>query len=142
MLKKIFIINLVLFLTSFHLFAEILTDINVIGNKRISKESIIVFGDINLKKNYNDDNLNVILKNIYETNFFKNVTLSLDNSVLNINVIENPIINNLEIRGVRSAKLKTFIIEKLSLKNRSPFVQSKFKSDLNLIKNITKSNGV
>ena len=141
MLKKIFIINLALFLTSFHLCAEILTDINVMGNKRISKESIIVFGDINLNKNYNDDNLNVILKNIYETNFFKNVSLSIDNSVLNISVIENPIINNLEIKGVRSQKLRTFIIEKLSLKKRSPFVQSKFSSDLKLIKNITKSNG-
>ena len=53
MLKKIFIINLALFLTSFHLCAEILTDINVMGNKRISKESIIVFGDINLNKSYN-----------------------------------------------------------------------------------------
>ena len=141
MLKKIFIINLALFLTSFHLCAEILTDINVMGNKRISKESIIVFGDINLNKNYNDDNLNVILKNIYETNFFKNVSLSIDNSILNISVIENPIINNLEIKGVRSQKLRTFIIEKLSLKKRSPFVQSKFSSDLKLIKNITKSNG-
>ena len=141
MFKKIFLINLiVLFVTSFT-FAEVFTDINVSGNKRISKQSIVVFGNIDLKNNYSEDEINDILKNIYETGFFKEISFTITNSVLNIDLIENPIIDNLEIRGIKSERLKTFIIEKLSLNNRSPFVQTKFVSDLNLMKNIIKSSG-
>ena len=141
MFKKIFLINLIALILSAFTWAETFTDINVSGNKRISKESIIVFGKIDLKNNYSEDDLNSVLKNIYETNFFKKVSLTIENSVLIINVIENPIINDLEITGITSKKLQTFIIERLSLKNRSPFSQNKFSSDLNLIKNIIKSSG-
>jgi len=62
MLKIIFKINFILLFISSLSFAQIINDINVDGNKRISKESIIVFGGIDFNKNYNDDDLNVILK--------------------------------------------------------------------------------
>ena len=141
MFRKFFLINFIALTLSAFTWAETLIDINVSGNKRISKESIIVFGKIDLKNKYSEDDLNSVLKNIYETDFFKKVSLTIENSVLNIDVIENPIINNLEITGITSKKLQTFIIERLSLKNRSPFAQNKFSSDLNLIKNIIKSSG-
>ena len=130
-----------MFFISSILSAEIINDIKISGNKRISDESIIVFGEISLKEDYNAENLNDVLKNIYETNFFKNVNISIESSVLNINVVENPIIDNLEINGIKSSKLNEFIIEKLSLKNSSPFIQKKFLSDINLIRNIIKANG-
>ena len=88
MLNRILNINLlVIFFASFS-FAEIINDIDVIGNKRISKESIIVFGEIKRDVNYNQDDLNNVLKNIYETNFFKKIELNIINKVLVINVVE------------------------------------------------------
>ena len=141
MLKKIIFINCILIVFSNFSFAEIINDINVFGNKRISKESIMVFGNIDLKKDYNENNLNDILKDIYQSNFFKEVTISIDNSILNINVVENPIIDKLDIKGIKSKNLKKLINEKISLKQTSPFVKDKFLSDINLIKNIVKANG-
>ena len=38
-------------------------------------------------------------EDIYQSNFFKEVTISIDNSILNINVVENPIIDKLDIKG-------------------------------------------
>ena len=58
----------------------------------------MVFENIDLKKEYNENNLNDILKDIYQSNFFKEVTISIDNSILNINVVENPIIDKLDIK--------------------------------------------
>ena len=48
------------------------------------------------------------------TNFFKKVSLSVENSILNIDVIENPIISDVEINGIKSAKLNEFVFEKIS----------------------------
>jgi len=141
MFIKIFKVNLlVLFIASISL-SEIITDINVDGNKRISKESLIVFGDISKGSDYTQGDLNNILKKIFETNFFKDVNLSVENSILNISVIENPIINSVEINGVKSSKLQEFIYEKITLKDRSSFIKSKFLNDVNFIKNVLKSSG-
>ena len=46
MLKKIIKINFMMFFLTAISFAEVITDINVEGNKRISKETLIVFGEI------------------------------------------------------------------------------------------------
>jgi outer membrane protein insertion porin family len=141
MLKIIFKINFILLFISSLSFAQIINDIKVDGNKRISKESIIVFGGIDFNKNYNDDDLNVILKNIYETNFFKEINLKINNSILEVSVIENPIIENLQINGIKSKNLTELLFDKIKLKNRSSYIESSFLSDLNLIKNIIKNSG-
>ena len=141
MFKKIIITNFIIFFLATISMAEMITEIKVSGNKRISKETIIVFGDISKNSNYNQDDLNEILKKIYETNFFKDVNLEIVNSILNIAVVENPIINSVEINGIKSSKLNEFILEKLSLKERSSFIESKSLNDLNFIRNALKSTG-
>ena len=141
MLKKIIISNLIVFFLMSISWAEIVKDVKLDGNKRISKESLMVFGEIKPGSDYNQDDLNEILKKIYETNFFKNISLNIQDSILIINVVENPIISNVEINGIRSKKLNEFIIEKMSLKNRSSFIESKFENDLNFITNVLKTSG-
>ena len=49
-------------------FAVIIKDVNLIGNDRISKETIIVFGSIDLNKDYSNSDLNQVLKNLYNSN--------------------------------------------------------------------------
>jgi len=141
MIKKIFLINCIIFFFTSISFSEIISDVKVYGNKRISKDSIIVFGQINKNTNYKYEDLNIILKNIYNSNFFKKVDLNINNSILEITVIENPIIDNVEINGITSKKLTDVLLSKIKLKNRSSYIESSFLSDLNLIKNIVKNNG-
>ena len=141
MFKTIIRINFILFFISSLSIAQIISDIKVDGNKRLSKESIIVFGNIEIDKNYNDDDLNRVLKNIYETNFFKEINLKINNSILEISVIENPIIEDVQINGIKSEKLTNLLQDKIKLKNRSSYIESSFLSDLDLIKNILKSSG-
>ena len=141
MLKKFFIINFILLFFASLSLAEKINDIEVFGNKRISKESIIVFGDISFNKNYEDDDLNNIFKKIYDTNFFKKINLNINNSILKITVIENPIIEDVQINGIKSDKLTEILFDKIKLKNRNSYVETLFLSDLNLIKNIIKNSG-
>ena len=141
MFKTIFKINFILLFISSLCFAQIITDIEVSGNKRISKESILVFGDIDFKKDYDGNDLNIILKNIYNTNFFKKIDLKINGSILEITVIENPIIENVQIIGIKSKNLTELLFDKLQLKDRSSYIESSFLSDLNLVKNILKNSG-
>ena len=141
MFFKIFKINLcILFLATIS-FSEVVKEIKVDGNKRISKESIIVFGDIELNKDYDNTSLNLLLKNLYKTDFFKQVKLNINQNTLVINVIENPIIENLEIRGIKKEKMVDVLIDSMQLKSRKAYIESTFQKDINLIKNIIKTSG-
>jgi len=141
MFKKIIKILLILLFTGSFSYAEVIKDISVSGNKRISKESIVVFGQIEFGVDYDQNSLNNILKNMYETNFFKNISFYINNSILEIKVQENPIIEEVQLNGIKSSKLNKVLLDKINLKSRKSYVETIFQSDLNLIKNIIKSSG-
>ena len=61
-LKLIFVITLYNFTILNFSYSEIVKDIKIIGNDRISKETIIMFSEVEINKNYNKENLNQILK--------------------------------------------------------------------------------
>ena len=68
MFKKflIFIFTIFYFSTSY---SNEINKIQINGNERIGKETIIVYGDIDLNKKINEQEVNRILKNLYQTNF-------------------------------------------------------------------------
>ncbi len=141
MFKKIIKINVFLiFLTTF-VFAEIINKVQITGNKRISNETIFVYGNIELNKDYTSIELNSILKNLYSTNFFKNIDMSIESSVLYLTVEENPIIESLSINGIKKKELTKLLLEKVSLKERNSFIDSLFLKDINLLTNIIKQYG-
>ena len=115
-------------------YADIIDDVIVNGNNRISKQTIITYGNIKLNSDYNASDINQILRKLYETNFFKNLTIKIvDNKIL-IDVEENKIIQTLLIEGVKSNKVKEAIKEIIYSKDKSPFLINKVKEDVNKIK--------
>ena len=53
--------------------AEVITNIEILGNNRISEKTIILFSDIKKNQKYDASKINKILKNLYETDFFEDV---------------------------------------------------------------------
>ena len=45
-------------------YSEIIKSIEIKGNERISKETIMVFGDISLGKDYNTSDVNSLIKKL------------------------------------------------------------------------------
>ena len=140
MLKKIFklsIVNIILILFLFKsAYSEIINEIKIFGNDRISKETILMFSDIQVKENLDSENLNKILKNLYNTNFFKDVSLKIENNILLINVIENPIIQSIKYEGIKAKKIKDLISNNTNLKSRSSydeFILNKDKEKIQLL---------
>ncbi len=106
-----------LFITS-HVNAAQLKKIEIFGNKRIPSETIIMFSGINQNDEINEVNLNLILKNLYDSNFFENVSIELIDNKLKINVKEYPIIENISYEGFKAKKIREAALENLKLKSR------------------------
>ena len=47
--------------------SEVVKNIEISGNKRITSETIILFGSIDIDVDYNDQKINNVLKNLYKT---------------------------------------------------------------------------
>ena len=134
----------VLFLLSFiysTCFAEKINNIEITGNKRISDETIKILGEISLDSQFNNSKLNKVLKNLYETNFFNDIQISIENKTLIIKLSENPIIENIDIIGIKSKKFKENILENMVLKNRMSYTENQLQRDIDSINNILKANG-
>ena len=134
----------ILFLLSFiysTCFAEKINNIEITGNKRISDETIKILGEISLDSQFNNSKLNKVLKNLYETNFFNDIQISIENKTLIIKLSENPIIENIDIIGIKSKKFKENILENMVLKNRMSYTENQLQRDIDSINNILKANG-
>ena len=138
---KLFFFLLINILITSNSYSEILKKINVSGNDRVSKETVIMFSKLNIGDDIKNEDLNNVLKNLYYTDYFKNVTINLDNGVVNISVIENPIIQFVKIKGVDKKKIFDNIKELTSKIEKYPFVENKINDQVTLIKNTLKSNG-
>ena len=127
--KKIIFFLVIFFSTSSVLFAEVLKDIQIKGNKRVSDESIKMFSNTKIGDNINSNKLNEILKNIYDTNFFGDVRVSFKDSVLVIFVEENPLVESVIIKGPKSKTLIGELKKKLKVKSRSSYNETLFLTD-------------
>jgi outer membrane protein insertion porin family len=121
--------------------AVIIKDIIVEGNNRVSKETIQMFAEVNYGDDINQNSFNDILKNLYKTNFFKNVSLFLENDILKISVEENPVVENYFIDGIKNKTLLESIEDSILLKAKSSFDISLVKKDVDNILSILKNAG-
>ncbi len=138
---KILLKSTILFFIITLSFADTVSDIKISGNKRITDETIKVLGNISTQKEISQSDLNNLLKRLYDTNFFKDIKISLDNGNLSIIVIENPIIESIEITGIKNKDFKKDILEVIGLKDRMSFSEIQLEKDINTINNILKTNG-
>jgi len=141
-MSKLFIKIIVVFCFLLSLVkAETLQKIEISGNKRISDQTIIIFSEIEINEEVTKSKLDEVIKKLYKTNFFRNINLSFENQTLFLKVEENPIIENLQITGIKKQSLVEFIKDKLQLAEMKSFDQDLLSTDINLIYNILKTNG-
>ena len=135
------IILIVYFCFYTHANSEIIKDIEIVGNDRIPDETILMFSDIQIDDKIDNENLNKILKNLYDSNFFDNVSVSFDKSILKIRFTESPILVNIVYTGIKSNSMKEELSKILKLKSRSSFNDFEFSYDRNSILEYLKNKG-
>ena len=121
--------------------AEVIKDVKVENNKRVSKESIIAFGNIKLGSDYNDAKINTILIDLYDTNFFTDIKLKIVDGILIVYVDEKKIVQSVILEGIKSKENTSKILKQLNLKDKSPFDKYAAEQDVTKIKNALNRSG-
>ena len=141
MIKKILISIFFLIFSSSILIADEIKKIVIDGNKRITDDTIIVFSGINVGSQVNNDDLNDIVKKLYETNFFKDIKINFKQGILNLKVSENAIIQSVVFNGVKNKRILNTLEENIQLKEKNSFFETYIKDDEDKITNILRTNG-
>ena len=122
-------------------YSDIIKEIKISGNKRISDETIILFGEFKLNENIDYTRLNQITNNLYKTLFFKDILVNLENNILYISVEENPLIQSVNFEGVKNKSLLAQLNDIIIQKEKSSFTESRVKTDQDIILNTLRVSG-
>ncbi len=140
-MKKFTIYILTVFFIFNFAHSEIIKKVVINGNKRVSEETVKIYGEIEINKDYKEKDINKILNNLYETEFFQDVKISISQNSLIINLKEFPVINQLVIVGEPSKKYKDQIKKNIKSKEKRSFVKSNLAKDIDIIKTLYSSLG-
>ncbi len=141
-LKLILIYNFLYLVTFVSVsYSKNFNEIVIYGNERLSVETIIMFSGLDLNETIDNEKLNKSIKDLFKTNYFKDVNISTENKNIKIKIIENPIIQSIKINGVKNKS----ILEKLSLitkkSEKYPYLIKNIKEQKNLLTNIVRASG-
>jgi len=142
-LKKSFFMFVLLyfFLIISYSAAQTFNEIQVKGNKRLSVETVLMFSDLKTGIVYNDNELNNAIKNLYETDYFKNVEFKVIDSILEIKIEENPIIQSILINGIKNKRILEQLTKITKKSEKYPFLVNKVENEKNLLINVVRSSG-
>ena len=130
----------IFFLYNYSAKSEIIKSIEISGNDRLSSETIIIFSELNINDDVSINNINSSIKNLYNTNYFKNIDVNFENGIVKINVIENPIIQTIKLNGLPDKYVKE--LNKYTKKiEKYPYTTSQIEEQRNLLLNVLRSSG-
>ena len=90
-------------------FSEVIKEFKIEGNERVSSSTIVNFSEVKKNSELSPSDFNKVLKNLYSTTFFEDVSLSVDNVILSINVKEYPIVLSITFKSlVRTSVYEIF----------------------------------
>ena len=141
MIVRILYLLAIFFLVPPILNAEVINQIIIDGNKRVSDETIKVYGEIKINQNISETEINNVLNNLYSTNFFEDVKIQINNNIINIKVIEYPVVNQLIIIGENRKSYRDQIKKLIKLKEKKAFVKPYLAKDIETIKKLYSSLG-
>lgn len=138
---KLFLISIIKIIIINNALAEKIKDFKISGNQRLANETIILFTDLSIGDDIDQNTINISFKNLFETNYFKNLKINFKDGIVLIDVIENPIIERITINGVKNRSILKEL-EKITRKSEKyPFIESNIIKQKNQLNNIVRSNG-
>ncbi len=120
--------------------ARTVQHIIVNGTQRIEPSTVISYISIREGDIYNEQTTDTALKTLYQTGLFADVKVRFDGSTLTINVVENPIINQIDFEGESKVSQKD-LEKEIQLKPRTVFTRAKVQADVQRIIELYRRNG-
>lgn len=115
-------------------------EIRVEGNNRIESATVDAYLTIHNGDAYDPQKVNESLKALFATDLFSDVSISFDNGVMTVKVVENPIINQIAFEGNNHIKDDTLSNE-VQLKPRVVYTRTKVQADVQRILDLYRRSG-
>ena len=145
MLKLTYKVSIIIILNFLNIFsfsyAEIIQKIEIVGNERIPGETIKMFSNVSIGDDIKNSDLNIILMNIYDSDFFTDVKVSINKNNLIIKVVESPLVENVFIKGPKAKRIIESLRKVLIVKERKSYNEVLILEDKNRILDELKSTG-
>ncbi len=141
-MKKIKFFLIIIFLLSLKVVnAEIYEEIKVEGNERLSAETVIMFSGLKIDADIEKDELNSSIKKLYQTDYFKNITIETADSIITIKINENPIIQTIKINGVKNKSILEKLTDATKKSEKYPYLKNNIIDQKNFLLNTVRSAG-
>ncbi len=120
---------LVLVLSASAWAADTLREIRINGAQRVEPATVLTYLNIQTGQPLTDDVMNEGLKNLFATGLFADVKMNQQNGVLLVDVVENPIINEIAFEGNHKIEDDELNAE-ISLRPRQVYTKTKVQNDV------------
>ena len=117
-----------------------INEVRVLGNERIEASTILTYMDVRVGDNMTEDTLDRGLKSLFGTGLFADVTLRQKGNVLEVTVVENPVINEVAFEGNDKIKDEQLMAE-VQARPRQVLTRNKVQSDVNRLYQVYQRNG-
>jgi outer membrane protein insertion porin family len=112
--------------------AETIQSININGNIRVENETVLSYIGVKVNDEYVEGSSSRMIKSLYNTGLFDQVDIQWKNGVLSVNVIENPVVNEVAFEGnneIDDDRLRG----QISLHSRAVYTTGKIQRDVKSI---------
>ncbi|UOF93912.1 MAG: outer membrane protein assembly factor BamA [Bordetella sp.] len=112
--RNLFLINVIIFtLFKTALASElnpfVIRDIKIQGIKRVERETVFTYLPIKIGNTFSNIESKNVIHKLYETGFFKNIEIKIQNDVVWIFLEENPVIFSVNFNKIKAFDLQTII---------------------------------
>lgn len=117
-----------------------INEVRVLGNERIEASTILTYMDVRVGDNMTEETLDRGLKSLFGTGLFADVTLRQRGNVLEVTVVENPVINEVAFEGNDKIDDEQLMAE-VQARPRQVLTRNKVQSDVNRLYQVYQRNG-
>lgn len=118
----------------------VVKEIRVNGVQRVEPATVLTYLDLRAGEAANEEDINRALKNLFATGLFADVSLRRDGDVLFVDVIENPVINQIAFEGNKRIEDNELQAE-ISLRPRQVFTRPRVQNDVSRIYEVYRRSG-
>lgn len=116
------------------------SNIRIHGNQRIETDSILAHLKLQPGVFYSEQEINQALRRLFSTSFFSDVSLKISGKELLVNVVENPLVNQVGFEGNKEIEDKT-LGKELQLRPRQVYTLARLKHDTKRIQDLYRLKG-
>ncbi len=120
--------------------AQVVESVQVTGNQRIESDTVRSYMTLQPGSEFNASKIDQSLKTLFTTGLFADVTIRREGNTLIVNVVENPIINQVSFEGNSAIKDEALDTE-VRLKPRIVYTRARVQDDLKRIIEVYRRSG-